>query len=390
MGLSKTGFQQRRIMAPKMTSSSVAGNIKKTLHQNLAKVGRFSECALLNYPNYSNIGDHLIWLGEVFYLTDTCETKIKYTAADISDFSAEEMEKQAGKSPILLQGGGNLGDLWRNHQEFREYIISKYHDRPIVIMPQSIYFASAENLDQAASVFNAHPNLTLFVREQKSYEIALKHFKNCQVIKSPDMAFQLADTPYLKYYSSEKESSILYHCRYDAEKNNNFSSAPIFTLQNLVAYDWITFHLDYWYLRELMLNNLQLSPSAMQITPVSAQISTANFLEWILRQVEQTFHTHSAKLDSLYNPKMHRTSLGMIHCGIYQFKRHRIVITDRLHGHILCVLLDIPHIFLANSYYKNESFYESWTHQVPFCRFVKNSSEILPVAHELMENYCQF
>ncbi|MEH1790996.1 MAG: polysaccharide pyruvyl transferase family protein [Nostoc sp.] len=372
-----------------MTSTSAAGNIKKTLHQDLAKIGRFSECVLLNYPNSCNVGDHLIWLGEVFYLTDICGTKIKYTAAELSDFSAKEMEKQAGKSPIIFHGGGNLGDLWGVHQEFREYIISQYCDRPIVIMPQSIYFASAENLKQAAKIFNFHPDLTLFVREQRSYEIALKHFVNCQIFKAPDIAFQLADTPYLNSYNIEPESSILYHCRYDAELNQSFSDAPIFTLPNLLAYDWISLHLDYWYLRELMLNNLQLSPNAMQISPVSMQIRGANFMEWILRQLQQTFDAHAVKLDSLYNPKMHRTSLGMMHCGIYQFKPHRMVITNRLHGHILCVLLDIPHIFLANSYYKNESFYENWTHQVPFCRFVKNSSDILPVAQELMENYCQ-
>lgn len=79
-------------------------------------------------------------MGTVFYLTDVLKTKIKYTAAGIADFSEEEMEKQVGKTPIILQGGGNLGDLWSNHQKFREYIISKYRDRPIVIMPQSIYF----------------------------------------------------------------------------------------------------------------------------------------------------------------------------------------------------------------------------------------------------------
>ncbi len=372
-----------------MTSISAAGNIKKILHQDLANIGRFSECVLLNYPNYCNVGDHLIWLGEVFYLTDICEAKIKYTAADISDFSADEMEKEAGKSPIIFHGGGNLGDLWGVHQEFREHIISQYCDRPIVIMPQSIYFASAENLDKAANIFNSHPDLTLFVREQRSYEIALKHFGNCQIFQSTDIAFQLADTPYLKSYNIEQESSILYHCRYDAELNQSFSDAPIFTLPNIVAYDWIPLHLDYWYLRELMLNNLPLSPSAMQISPVSMQMKGANFMAWILQQLQQTFQSHSVKLDSLYNPKMHRTSLGMIHCGIYQFKQHKMIITNRLHGHILCVLLDIPHIFLANSYYKNESFYENWTHQVPFWRFVKNSSDILPIAQELIKNYCQ-
>lgn len=70
-----------------------------------------------------------------------------------------------------------------------------------------------------------------------------------------------------------------------------------------------------------------------------------------------------------------------------QFRQHRLIITNRLHGHILCVLLGIPHIFLANSYHKNESFYETWTHQAPFCRFVKDSTQVKITAQELLDLY---
>lgn len=364
-----------------MTTTSVAENLKETLHQDLAKVGQFDECALLDYPDERNIGDHLIWLGGIFYLADICKTKIKYTSG-ILDFSAEEMEKQIGKAPIFLTGGGNLGDLWSNHQEFREYVISQYQDRPIIIMPQSIYFTNSENLERAAKVFNSHPNLTLFIREQTSYEIALKNFANCQILKTTDMAFQLANTQYLQTHNLEKTSSILYHRRHDAELNKDFSSTPIFTLPNVVVDDWICFQFDYWQFCESALNNLQLRPDDMQI-------KSANLIQWILQQLQQTFNLYSAKLNSLYNPNMHRTALGMMHFGIYQLKQHKIVITNRLHGHILCILLNIPHIFLANSYHKNESFYKTWTYQVPFCKFVKNPSQLTLAAQEMLENYCQ-
>ncbi|MFM7908498.1 MAG: polysaccharide pyruvyl transferase family protein [Microcystis sp.] len=59
-----------------------------------------------------------------------------------------------------------------------------------------------------------------------------------------------------------------------------------------------------------------------------------------------------------------------------QLKSHRLVISTRLHGHILCLLLGIPNIFLSNSYYKNQSFYEAWTHDVPFSKFVQDVSEV--------------
>lgn len=46
----------------------------------------------------------------------------------------------------------------------------------------------------------------------------------------------------------------------------------------------------------------------------------------------------------------------------------RLVITDRLHAHILCLLLGIPHILLNSVMGKNWSFYETWTRGSPLCR----------------------
>ncbi|NQE36001.1 polysaccharide pyruvyl transferase family protein [Microcoleus asticus] len=341
-----------------MLNNSTMINIKNTLNKGLEKIGAFEECSLLNYPDYLNVGDHLIWLGEVFYLTDVLKTKIKYTAASIADFSEEVMDKQVGKAPIILQGGGNLGDLWRDHQEFREHIISKYRDRQIIIMPQSIYFENTSNLKKAADIFNCHPNLTLFVRENSSEKIAIKYFHNCQVIKTPDIAFQLLNMSCFASNKTGEKSSILYHCRADKELKKDFSPASIFELPNLIVEDWVSSEWKTWRSAKSILNTSQTYPD----------------------------HT-PAIFDSLYDPNIHRTSWILMHKGIAQFSQHRLIITNRLHGHILCILLGIPHIFLGNSYYKNESFYETWTHQVPFCRFVKDSAEIKIAAQELLELY---
>lgn len=51
-----------------------------------------------------------------------------------------------------------------------------------------------------------------------------------------------------------------------------------------------------------------------------------------------------------------RTRLG------FEFvARAKYVITDRLHGHILCVMLGIPHAVLENSYGKIGGVREKWT-----------------------------
>jgi pyruvyl transferase EpsO len=38
-----------------------------------------------------------------------------------------------------------------------------------------------------------------------------------------------------------------------------------------------------------------------------------------------------------------------------------VVITDRLHAHILSLLLDLPHAVLDNSYGKLHRFLDAWT-----------------------------
>jgi pyruvyl transferase EpsO len=46
-------------------------------------------------------------------------------------------------------------------------------------------------------------------------------------------------------------------------------------------------------------------------------------------------------------------------CGL--LSSGRVVITDRLHAHILSLLLGIPHAVLDNSYGKLGRFLEAWT-----------------------------
>ena len=123
-----------------LPSTVTPEKIKDILHQTLGQLEPFEECILLDYPNYLNVGDHLIWLATVFYLTDVLQVKINYIAS-LDDFSEELMAEKGGNCPIILQGGGNFGDIWSHHQQFRERIVSQYRDCQIIILPQCIYFA---------------------------------------------------------------------------------------------------------------------------------------------------------------------------------------------------------------------------------------------------------
>lgn len=364
------------------------GKIRDSLHTALAKIGTFEQCALLDYPDYINTGDHLIGLATFFYITDVIKARINYIAS-LYDFSEELLEKKVGKAPIILQGGGNLGDIWQHHQLFREKIISQYRDRPIIIMPQCIYFANPENLNRAAAIFNAHPNLTLFTRDNYSYEIACKHFSNCQVIKAPDMVFHMVDMP-LPAYKFNPRHPIFYLCRTDEEIEKNFSPAAL-GIPNLVVQEWDDSPRNWIYRGRGRFGELKEwywgLPGVVLLVREGWQKGLSHPKQWLPRQRWERFHPYARKFDTFYDPFIPRYSWSLMQAGVYQLLQSRLVVTNRLHAHILSVLLGIPNVFLPNSYYKNEVFYESWTHQIPYCKFVKKPSQVNEAARELLSSF---
>src|SRR5512141_721889 len=78
--------------------------------------------ALLDFPSHSNVGDSAIWLGERALLR-SIGAPVRY-CADLESFDPEACRAAHPEGgAILLHGGGNLGDVWPRHQEFRERVI---------------------------------------------------------------------------------------------------------------------------------------------------------------------------------------------------------------------------------------------------------------------------
>ena len=55
--------------------------------------------------------------------------------------------------------------------------------------------------------------------------------------------------------------------------------------------------------------------------------------------------------------------------------KYNFVITTRLHGHILSILLGVPSIIIDNSYGKNKRFYFSWLQDEPLSYFANSEEE---------------
>ena len=50
---------------------------------------------------------------------------------------------------------------------------------------------------------------------------------------------------------------------------------------------------------------------------------------------------------------------------VAEFSRYSHVTSSRLHAHILSTLMGIPNTLIDNSYGKNSSYFEAWTHCIP-------------------------
>ena len=64
--------------------------------------------------------------------------------------------------------------------------------------------------------------------------------------------------------------------------------------------------------------------------------------------------------------------------------RGRVVVTDRLHGHLLSLLQGIPHVVMDNSYGKLRSVYEEWTHQCSLAAWAETPEEAVEAARRLL------
>ena len=71
--------------------------------------------------------------------------------------------------------------------------------------------------------------------------------------------------------------------------------------------------------------------------------------------------------------------------GLDLLSAGRVVVTDRLHAHILCLLLGIPHVVLDNSYGKVHGFLDTWTKGSSLVHKAANPQEAAEIAKALLE-----
>jgi exopolysaccharide biosynthesis predicted pyruvyltransferase EpsI len=317
---------------------SLGAKIDEVLGPLLPPAARY---ALLDFPNHANVGDSAIWLGEREWLHRR-GARLVY-ASDVATYSRQRLAARLGDGVILLHGGGNLGDFWVEHQHFRERVIQDFPDRPIIQLPQTIYFMDDWGVSEARRIFNAHRNLTLLCRDRPSLDFAKIEFAAASLL-CPDMAFALGPLS----RPGPPQVPVVWLARTDAE---SAGPAALGTEAGVERTDWLE----------------------EAVTPLGERNRI------LTRELEGEPQGGPALLDELmgtYDP-LARERLTR---GGRMLARGKVVVTDRLHGHILCLLLRIPHVLLDNNYGKIKHYYQTWTRNSGLTHWADSPAAALELA----------
>jgi exopolysaccharide biosynthesis predicted pyruvyltransferase EpsI len=312
-------------------------------------IGDTVDVALLDAPNQTNVGDSLIWAGEMAYLR-SLGLKLRYVS-DMKTYDPAELRRAMPSGVVLLHGGGNFGDLWLGHQNHRERIVQELPDYRLVQLPQSIFFASPERAQQADEIIGAHPDFHLLLRDSLSIERASNILPSLEPTFCYDMAlgYQPPATT-----STAPAGSLLIIARQDKEGVSGLHTVgdgwvPGLTTTNT---DW---HSEGW-----LAVRWQLARRAMKLQ--HRLVRYRRRLKWLPTFPQWVVQRLIASLNDIN-----------IAGALKLYSSATLIVVDRLHAHVLAILLGINHVALDNNYHKIGAVFEDYTGQFSTARYATDT-----------------
>jgi len=287
-----------------------------------------NDYVLYGLPYYSNIGDTLIWEGELELLKDVPHRCVGTCAWD--SYPEKKLDKDV---VVLITGGGYFGDTWRDAWEHVLNGIKGLEDNRIIILPNSIYYSDGSIRAKDSEYMSRFRDLVICARDRFSYDYAKKYFTN-EVILVPDMAFCIP-LDKVRAIPPKATEKILYLKRVDKELNEQISTEQL--SGTVETRDWPTiektkFGQKLFYKVLGCLARLQ----RHRLLPKKTYLG-----------LEASLFRH------IHRPMMTKAGVTFLSC-------YKTVYTTRLHAMILCVLMEKATIFLDNSYGKLKNFYDTW------------------------------
>lgn len=331
--------------------------LRSVLDEKLREVlGPTRACGLFGFPDHSNVGDSAIWLGELAFLS-AHGIDIVYSCS-VKTYRQESLEATLGDSgTLLVSGGGSFGDVWADYHDQVLELLARHRRSRIVIMPQTVYFWDKDYARRTARALANHGDVTLMVRDLRSLRVA-RDLLETEAVLCPDMALYLSLRA-----TSNADVDVVYLKRADRESRGLEVAAE--KLPEVVVADWIGG------IRTNMAGRAAHSALTRLNRRLTEMIVSAPGPQLLIERVAASVRN--------------RLAVQRLRVGLELLQQGRVVVTDRLHGHLLTLLLGRPSVALDNNYGKVSSFYQTWTSALPESNWADSPEQAVQLARQLAE-----
>ena len=283
--------------------------------------------------DYNNVGDMLIREAQQSFLLKNSNGKevIVVSFADSMKYLKNIYRNATPNTIIVLTGGGDTDDRYTSMERYRNRIIKKLakNGSRIIGFPQTIDYSNTKRgkfyKRKTQKAYSSNKNFVFFAREKISYEIAKQLFPNNKVKLAPDivLSYSISDN------KKQKRSGIGTLLRHDEEKKID------------VAF------------QESLLNELTMKYGSIEENDMT-------IVDFYSQRIKQ-----------------------MIKEKVEFVRKKKVIITDRLHGMILCYITNTPCVVFSNSNHKIIETFNNWLKDTQNFVILEKSNDIRKVTEDI-------
>lgn len=302
--------------------------------------------AFVPYPFDGNVGNHMMWIAMHAYFRAR-GIRIGYTAQPWT-LNIEQMKRAVGDGTIVFLGGVSVSRLWPWHAEVKRKVAAACPDNRLVSLPSTMILIDDEDRQEAATLFSGHADVHMLARDDFSAQSGREAFApNVNVETVHDTAFMLGAQPRDR---SAAEADVIWLARNDHE------GAGFTPPDDILVFDW---------------------PSTLN--PYEPNVLTSRAISKL------------RELAPVLNPVAHRAvnraymsvSKTMLRRGNRALDRGRVLVTDRLHPHVLAALRGQPCVMLPDRYGKNRAVWDYSSKDISTIHWADGPEEALDLARTL-------
>ena len=296
------------------------------LKQNQGK----PRCLLVGTPIHGNLGDHLLTLSAMQYLSQNFGVLIE-VSMECFMLHGDKIARQLNEQDfVFICGGGWMGTIWKDDELRLQQMITLFCRQKIVVLPQTAFYdPKSPDYDSLLSsmkqAISKAERICFTFRDQKSYDFARREFpEGKSYLLLPDNALLFEpDSLFYGRLKQEKKEGIYLCLREDCE-------GKILPAQKQVFYSML--RQQGYVLKQGSTIDWKIVPTALR--------------NWRIRK------------------------------KIFEIGKSKLMITDRLHGMIFAVLAGTPCIVLDNESKKVSGVYGLWLKNCPQIMLAQELSEI--------------